>query len=68
MSADRFLAHLHEEDFGFICYPAGLDSPKRIQVSVVHELGTPATAEQLAKLRELLGATWSASRGVVFDA
>lgn len=55
MSVARFLAHLHEEDSRFICYAAGEDSPERLEVSVVHGLGSPAAAEQLAKLRELLG-------------
>jgi hypothetical protein len=55
MSADRFLAHLNEEESRFICYAAGEDSPERLEVSVIHSLGSPAKDEQLAKLRKLLG-------------
>lgn len=55
MSAARFLAHLHEEDSQFFCYPAGPDSSERIEVPIQHTVGAPATLEHLAKLRRLLG-------------
>jgi len=56
MSAARFPAHLYEPESRFICYPAGPDNPDRIEVAIEHAVGAPATAEYLAKLRQLLGA------------
>lgn len=55
MSATRFLAHLHEDDARFLCYPAGPDSADRIEVPIQHAMGSPAAPEHLATLRQLLG-------------
>ena len=55
MSAARFLAHLHEHESRFICYPAGPDSADRIEVPIKHAVGGPAAPEHLEKLRRLGG-------------
>lgn len=55
MSTSRFLAHLHEQESRFVCYPADPDSPERIEVPIRHAVGSPAESSHLAKLRGLLG-------------
>lgn len=55
MSATRFLSHLSDEESRFVCYAAGPDSAERLEVPITHNVGTPASPEQLANLRRLLG-------------